>query len=314
MTRAKMHFFGFHSGGKGRPRIRFETDSPWRRYIGRLLMYPFWFTKSGREAMREMRRVEKAQNARNKGDKVAMERLWREDLARAEASGNSLERAGALSHLGSEMMSQKQYVEAEKLYRESQEIARQVEGPAGFWSLGASHHLGWMSAEQGREADAEAHLLEALHAAEKELGPENHRVAFELLGLANFYHRLGRRADEIATVERMLAIQENQNNDLQNADFSQVLLSSLGRLAALYAKEGRDTEAEALYRRVIDQFAETKGPLRNLLVGAYHGYARLLRKRGENETATQYEDKFEKLMKKIDPKGLMPRDWVDKGL
>ena len=274
-------------------------------------MYPFWLTKNGREALREMRRLEKAQNARHEGDKVAMETLWREDLARAEASGNPLERAKALSHLGSEMMSQKQYVEAEKLYRESQAIARQVEGPAGFWSLGASHHLGWMAAEQGREADAEAHLLEALHAAEKELGPEHYRVAFELLGLANFYHRLRRRPDEIATVERMLAIQEKQNNDLQNADFSQVLLSSLGRLAALYAKEGRDTEAEALYRRVIDQFTDTKGPFRNLLVGTYHGYAKLLRKRGENGTAARYEDKFEKLMKKIDPKGLMPRAWVD---
>jgi tetratricopeptide (TPR) repeat protein len=209
-------------------------------------MYPFWFTKNGREAIREMRRFEKARNARNKSDRMAMEALWREDPARAETSGNPLERAKALSQLGSEMMSQKQYVEAEKFYRESQAIARQVEGSAGFWSLGASHHLGWMAAEQGREADAEAHLLEALHAAEKELGPEHYRVAFELLGLANFYHLLRRRAYEIATVERMLAIEEKQNNDLQNADFSRLLLSSIDRLAALYAKEGRDTEAEAL--------------------------------------------------------------------
>ena len=276
-------------------------------------MYLFWFTKSGREAIREMRRLEKAQDARNKGDKTAMERLRREDLARAEASGSPEERASALSALGSELVNQKQYVEAERLFRQSQEIAQQVEGPAGFWSLGASHKLGWMSSEQGREADAEAHFLEALHAAEKELGPEHHRVAFELLGLANFYHQHGRRADEIATVERMLAIEEKQDHDLQIADFSQhVILPSLGRLATLYAKEGRDTEAEALYRRVIDQFAEMKGPFRNVLAGTYRGYARLLRRRGENDTAAQYEDKFGKLMKKIDPKNLMPRDWVDK--
>jgi tetratricopeptide (TPR) repeat protein len=312
MTRAKMHFFGFHSDGKGRPRIRFETDSPWRNCTRRLLMYLAWFTKSGRESVREMRRLEKAQSARNKGDKIAMERLWREDLARAEASGNPLERASALSNLGSELMNQKQYVEAERLFRQSQEIAQQVEGPAGFWTLGASLHLGLMSEEQGREADAEGYFLEALHAAEKELGLEHHRVAFELLGLANFYHRHGRRADEIATVEKMLAINEKHSNDSQSVDLSQsVILPSLGRLAALYAKEGRDTEAEALYRRVIDQFAETKGPLQNLLVGTYHGYARLLRKRSENDTAARYENKFEKLMKKIDPKGLMPRDWVD---
>jgi hypothetical protein len=117
----------------------------------------FWFTKSGREAIREMRRLEDAHKARDKGDKgdkSAMERLWREDLARAEASGNPLDRARALSHLGSELMNQKQYGDAERLFRQSQEIARQAEGPAGFWSLGASDHLGWMSAAQGREADA----------------------------------------------------------------------------------------------------------------------------------------------------------------
>jgi hypothetical protein len=46
----------------------------------------------------------------------------------------------------------------------------------------------------------------------------------------------------------------------------------------------------------------------NLLIGTYYDYAKLLRKRGENDRAAQYEDQFEKLMKKIDPKGLMPRD------
>lgn len=291
------------AGGKKQPRLKVHTYSPWRNRIGRLLMYLFCFTKSGREAMREVRRLEKAQSARNKGDNTAMERLWREDLARAKASGNPLERASALSHLGSELVNQKQYVEAARLFRQSQEAAQQVEGPAGFWTLGASNSLGWMSAEQGREADAEAHFLEALHAAEKDLGPEHHHVAFELLGLANFYHQRGRRADEIATVERMLAIEEKQSDDLQSVDFSQhVIMPSLARLATLYAKEGRDTEAEALYLRIIDQFAKTKGSLRHLLAGAYHGYATLLRKRGANDRAAQYEDKFEKLMKKIDPK------------
>jgi len=281
-------------------------------------MYLSWFTKSGREAMRQMRRIEKAQKARNKGDKTAMERLWREDLARAEASGKPLDVAGALSHLGTELMNQEEYGDAERLFLQSQEIARQAEGPAGFWSLGASDHLGMLSAKQGHEADAEAHFLEALHTAEKELGPEHHRVAFELLGLANFYHAHGRRADEIAAVERLLAIHEKQKDDPQIGQVSQyMILLSLGRLAALYAKEGRDLEAEGLLRRVIDQFAEMKGTLAkmtgpSLLACAYHGYAKLLRKRGENVKADQYETRFEKLMKKIDPKGLMPRDWLDK--
>jgi tetratricopeptide (TPR) repeat protein len=313
MKPAKAHFFGFHSGGSGRPRAKFEILSSCRNCLGQLLMYLFWFTKSGRDAMREERRLEKALKARNKGDKTAMESLWREDLARAEASGNPLDRAGALSHLGSELMNQKQYGEAEKLFRQSQEIARRVEGPAGFWSLGASHHLGLMYQEQGRETDAEGHFLEALHTAEKELGAEHHRVAFELLGLANFYHQHGRCADEIAAVERILAIEEKQRNDQQIVDVPQF---TIFRLAALYAKEGRDAEAEALYRRVIDEGAEMNGPLakigRNLLAGTYHGYAKVLRRRGENDTAAQYEDQFEKLMKKIDPKGRMPRDWLDK--
>lgn len=247
-----------------------------------------------------------------------MERLWREDLARAEVSGNPLETASALSHLGMELTNQKHYSDAETLLRLSQKIARQAEGPAGFWSLMASHRLGWMSEEQGREADAETHFLEALHTAEKELGPEHHRVAFELLGLANFYHLHERRADEITALERSLMIHQKQENDPQTAHVSQfTILPLFVRLAALYKKEGRDAEAEALYQRIIDQSAEIKGPLAkmmlpNLLTGTYYGYAKLLRKRGENDRAAQYENQFEKLMKKIDPKGAMPRDWLDK--
>lgn len=175
MNHASEYSFSFHSGGKGR-RGKFVIRSPWRNRIGRLLMYLSWFTKRGREAIRQMRRLERAQSARSKGDKAAMERLWREDLARAEASGTPLERASARSHLGMELMNQKQYGDAETLFRQSQEIARQAEGPAGFWSLTASHRLGWISEEQGHEADAETHFLEALHAAEKELGPDHHRV------------------------------------------------------------------------------------------------------------------------------------------
>jgi hypothetical protein len=317
MSHAKAHFFGFHSDGKGRPRAKIWIESAWRNRLGRILMYLFWFTKSGREAIRQMRRLENAQKARIEGDKTAMERLWREDLARAEASGEPLERARALSLLGTELMNQEQFGDAERLFRQSQEIARQTEGPAGFWSLGASRHLGFLADKQGREADAEARFLEALHTTEKELGPEHHRVAFELLGLANFYHRHGRRTDEIVAVERILAIHERQKNDPQFAQVSQsMILSSLGRLAALYAKEGRDEKSEALYGRVIEQSAAMKGPLAKtmgatLLAGTYHGYAKLLRKRGENDAAAHYEEQFEKLMKRIDPKGLMPSDWVD---
>jgi len=241
------------------PKIRVHNYSPWRNRFGRIAIYVFSVTKGGREALREIRRLEKAQNARNKGDKTAMERLWKEDLTRAEASGDPLATAEALSHLGSELTNQGQYDEAEKVLRQAQEIARRVEGPAGFWSLGASNSLGLMCAKQGRIGDAESHLLDALHTVEKELGPDHHRAAFELLGLANFYHQHGRRTDEIAALERMIAIDEKQGVDPQNADaFEYTISLSLDRLAALYANEARDAEAEALYRRLIDHFAQSK--------------------------------------------------------
>lgn len=280
------------------------------------MMYAFGFSKSGREVIRETRRLEKAQKARNRGDKTAMEKLWREDVARAEASGDPLERVSALRHLGLELVNQDRCGEADSLLRQAQEIARDAEGPAGFWSLGVSHDLGWMCEKQGRAGDAEAHFLEARHSAEKELGPEHHHVAFELLGLANFYHQHERRAEEIAAVERIIAIDERQKNDPQSEDSSRSMM--LDRLAALYAAEGRDAEAEALYRRVIDQFTEMRAHLPKrmgaaILAGAYHRYGKLLRKRGENQAAAQYENYVEKLMKKIDAKGMTPRDLLDKG-
>ena len=66
-------------------------------------------------------------------------------------------------------MNQRRFSEAEQSIKESQEIARQAEGPAGFWSLSALNRLGWIAERQGRESEAEAHFLEALHTAEKEL-------------------------------------------------------------------------------------------------------------------------------------------------
>ena len=192
-------------------RANFIIDRPygWRNRLGWILVQPLvWLSKRGRQHMRYMRALEKAQKARNAGDATAMERFWRDDLTHAVASSNPLDRAKALQHLGSDLMNQRRFSEAEQSIKESQEIARQAEGPAGFWSLGALNRLGWIAEHQGRESEAEAHFLEALHTAEKELGPEHHRVAFELLGLANFYHSHGRGADELAAVERMATIEE----------------------------------------------------------------------------------------------------------
>ena len=294
-----------------------RSDFGWRSRIRKIFRPLLWFSPNYRAAMRRVRAIEKAQKARNPGDTTAMERLWREDLARAETSANPLEKAQALSSVAHELMTQKRYAEAEEAIRQSEMIGRQEQGPAGFWSLDALSARGMMAWEQEREPEAETHFLEALHAAEKELGPDHHRVAFELQGLANFYQAHGRRADEIAVVERILAIYEKQA-DPQVAHVAQMMIpASVGRLAALYAREGRDAEAEALYRRVFELSGELKGGAakhfnRSLLVGALHGYAKLLRKNGRQEEAVPYEKQFEKLMKKIDPKRLMPRDWLDR--
>lgn len=297
-----------------------RSPSGWRRWLGRILRPLAWFSPTYRKTIRHVRALEKAQKARNGGDTTAVERFWRADLARAKAAVNPQEKVQALSSLGFDLANQKRYSEAEEAFRQSQQTAREFEGPAGFWSLGALDHLGMMAREQGRESDAEAHFLEALHTAESELGPDHHRVAFELLGLANFYHSHGRRADEIAVTERILAIHEKQSQAAQPSQVSEVsqfmIPSSLARLAALYAKEGRDAEAETLYRRVFDLTGKQKGAMakrmnRTVLLGAFRGYAALLRKRGREEEAAGYENQVDMLLKELDPSGRISRSDLD---
>jgi tetratricopeptide (TPR) repeat protein len=308
MARA-IEFNGFHS-------------SDWRARLVRVFLKPItWFSPKYRAFRQWSRALEKAQRARNEGDESAVEKFWREEVTRSGASSNPLDKARALSCLGTELGNQERYSEAEDVLRESQEIARQMEGAAGFWSLGALGHLGMLSWQRGNEPEAEAHFLEALHTAERELGPDHHRVAFELLGLANFYGAHARRADGMAVVERMVTIHEKLAQASPPTQVSEVarfmLSTSMARLAFLYAGAGRDAEAESIYHRVFDLTKKSRGAMQkrmnnSLLAGAVRGYATLLRRNGRAEEAVPYEKQFEKLMKKIDPRGQMPREDFDR--
>lgn len=298
-----------------------NLDLGWQAFLARLFLQPMiWFSPKHRAFRRWSRTFGKARQARAKGDKTAVERFWRGELARAEASSDLLEKARALESLGCELGSLERYREAEEALRESGRIGRQAEGVAGFWAPGAMDQLGHLSWRQGRESDAEAHFLEALRTAEKELGPDHHRVAFELLGLANFYQAQRRRGDEIAVTARMLTIQEKQaqSSDPQlSAVGRHMLATTLLRLASLYAQEERDADAELLYPRAIHLAGEAKNRTQRMFIermqaGAFRGYAKLLRKHGRVDEALPYEKQLDKLMKKIDPHGHLPHEDLDR--
>lgn len=291
--------FEFVSISRRRKRFKLTSVVALPNWLVRIMALPFLVSKKYREGMRQIRFLDKAHKAQRNGDAATAERLWRDELARTETASDQREKIKVLSLLGSFLLSEKRYQEAEKYFREALELARTIEGPAGFWALGQLDHLGWAYNEQGREAEAEACFLEALHTAEKELGPTNQRVEFELLGLANFYEAHGNTAGAIAVTERIVALR-GKGTEISEVTFPHSLL----RLANLYSKVGREDEAEALYRRCIELFQNQKGrQLKRLTQGPLYSALEcctaLLRKQGRVEEASFYNSELTQLKKKL---------------
>jgi hypothetical protein len=66
----------------------------------------------------------------------------------------------------------------------------------------------------------------------------------------------------------------------------------LNGLAALYAEQGKDVEAEPLYQRALHIWEQALGPDHHLTRTAVRNYADLLRKMGRESEATQLEARF----------------------
>jgi predicted ATPase len=190
--------------------------------------------------------------------------------------------------------------EAERMTAEALRLATQS------GSLRALEHvqaaLGHLRLVQDRLDESLAHGRERLRLA-NELGERLWIIASYALSLANPLHYLGKREDEWAMLEKAFAVSHELggsflDNDIhaarvgiliawrrleEAAEEAQLIPPAYPQVAELRAAQGRDDEAERIWRHVLEGYAGRDDRLNP--AEAMAGYARFLATRGRTEEA-----------------------------
>ncbi|HEY9870685.1 MAG TPA: tetratricopeptide repeat protein, partial [Candidatus Obscuribacterales bacterium] len=143
---------------------------------------------------------------------------------------------------------------------------------------------------QRKYSEAEPLYWKALALSEKALGRGHPTLAVTLNNLGDLYRTQGRRAEAEPLYRRALLISkkamESPESGIQWAlaidetagvlDYASVA-RDLVHLADVYAGQGKQAEAEAVYKRVLALQEKVKGPQSQELAASLEKYARLLR-------------------------------------
>ena len=113
--------------------------------------------------------------------------------------------------------------------------------------------LGRVYSEQGKFADAEPLLKDALAIYRDKMGPHSVRVAVALNELASCHHKQGEYSQAEALCLEALAI----NMKALGPDTPSVA-STANNLAEIYQKEGKDDAAEPLFRQALAVYSKTQ--------------------------------------------------------
>ena len=197
---------------------------------------------------------------------------------------NDLQRVNVRTELGSLLIAQERYGEAEKLYQSALELEPKLTRPATGWRSSVLAYLGLVYREQGRLAEAEQLVSEAV-TLEEAAGAE--RTAFlgqRLTELASIFRRQNRYKEAEAALLKTLAIEQppsdratalnvlgvvysttEQYNKAETVliealEIRRKLLPSnsfftaetIGNLAAVDSSRGHHAEAEVKLRHVLE--------------------------------------------------------------
>jgi class 3 adenylate cyclase/tetratricopeptide (TPR) repeat protein len=211
-------------------------------------------------------------------DLSAARKLLERGVKLAEASGGVLVKAAVLERSGNLSMIEGDMQAAEELFTQSLELYREVGFAAGIaWGL---KHLGTLAWKRGDMDEAQEHYREAISILKK-LGDRAYLCECQR-ALAELLVEEG-RVDE---AERF-ALEARETVGPQDA-LSQIT-TTFG-LGVVRAAQGRDEEAEQLFRSALER-AEA-GPFRLIEREALERYARFLRDRGRDEEAAPLDERL----------------------
>jgi tetratricopeptide (TPR) repeat protein len=227
---------------------------------------------------------------RQRGDLAQAESLYRRALQVYRQSSDAGSLVVVLNNLGRVLVEQRQYKEAEQLYREAIGVAQQQLGPAHpDVAIGLSS-LAKLLIARHKFSDAEALLRRAERMDRASFGPRNPRVGYDLNEEGSVAVGRKRYADAEALYSKSEAILEKalppNHPEIGKA---------LACLANVYRLQGRLDESEPLYRRALNILEEAWGPQNPQLLFVLQSYEAVLRERQEYAEAESVQVRSTKI-------------------
>lgn len=172
------------------------------------------------------------------------------------------------------------YEEAEKVVRQSLEIAEKKYGAEHHRTGTSLNNLAMLYKSQGRYSDAEPLYKRSLAIFEKILGKEHLGIAICLNNLASLYQLQGKYADAEPLFKRALEIREK----IQGKEHPDTV-AGLDNLASIYKLQGKYSSAEPLYRRALEINEKLRGKEHPDTAYSLNNLAELYREQGRYSDA-----------------------------
>jgi serine/threonine-protein kinase len=150
--------------------------------------------------------------------------------------------AHCLRFLGNNLAEQRRYREAGPLLEEAIARYRTVEGVESIEAWRATANLGYLRLREGKPAEAERALSEAVRELERLAGPESYQVRMPLRQLGETQRVAGRVDESIATLRRTRALEVKLFGTEEHGD---VALTELHLSRALLGRGDAASRAEA---------------------------------------------------------------------
>lgn len=174
----------------------------------------------------------------------------------------------ALHNLGIFYFQQGRFGDAEPVFLRAKEAREHEDGPLHRRTLSAQSALATLYEAQGRYAEAEALARHSAEALERKYGATFYQTFDAYSSLANLYQALGRYPEAASVIEHIAAEIERSTRPWDQITVSGPddprLLFLRSQLGDAFVKLGRSTEAEALYKGILDktaQYGDAAAPL-----------------------------------------------------
>jgi len=218
------------------------------------------------------------------------ERLFKQELEYQQKTlgTDHLRIAEILERLGWTYEKAGRYKESTAVYKQALDIRKRAFNPdQPDQTYYSPRNLVLAYERQGKYREAEALLMEGRDFLEKYLGPDHPQVGMSLFSLANFYMRQERL--EIAKNYYMQVIRIVMKNE-SASNYWDGMFNSLNNLAILFEKQSKYSEAEAIYKQLMDIFKKSERSKTYYLNSTLIQLASFYKKQERyEEAASQYE-------------------------